>query len=67
MRRCLGSIWSDVPDFVKIFTVRLEDNVCVEELRGDHLWWEGGSLILEDYADNVIPNVTFSSQLLVIS
>ena len=50
-----------------IFTVGLDYNVGMEKLGGNHLWGECGSWILEDKADNVIANMSFSGQLLFVS
>ena len=47
--------------------MNLDDNEGVEELRGDHVRREGSSWILEDNADDVISNVPFSRELLLVS
>ena len=75
-------IWY-VPDLITIFTVSLYYYVGVQELRGimnsstnmyhkndlrgDHLWGEWSPWILEYDADNVITNMSFSAQLLLLS
>ena len=59
-------IWY-VPDLITIFTVSLYYYVGVQELRGDHLWGEWSPGILEYDADNVIANMSFSAQLLLLS
>ena len=42
-------------------------NVSVQKLRGDHLWGERCPGILKYNADNVITNMSFSPQLLLLS